>query len=142
MNKHSKVKKFHEIYKCNIGSLPMLPSKDERDLRISLLDEEFNEYLVAESKNDIVEISDALGDMLYIIYGTAISYGIPINEIFNEIHDSNLSKLDISGNPILRDDGKILKGPNYFKPDIKKILEEKEWVPEIKVMNILDWIIS
>lgn len=120
---YHKVKKFHEIYDCNIGNSAKFPDTEERELRKNLLIEEFEEYLLAEAEDDLVEVADALGDMLYIIYGTAVSYGLPINEIFDEIHNSNLSKLDENGLPIRRDDGKILKGPNYFRPDISAIIE-------------------
>ncbi len=118
------VKKFHEIYGCNINEIPKLPNKSERELRKKLLKEEYEEYLDGEENNNIVEISDALADMLYIIYGTAVSYGIPINKIFQEVHESNLSKCDENGNPIIREDGKILKGKNYFTPKIEKILKD------------------
>lgn len=124
MTQYHKVKQFHEIYDCNIGDHAAFPNDDERDLRKRLLKEEFDEYIKAEEDNDLVEVADALGDMLYIIYGTAVSYGIPINEVFEEIHNSNLSKLGEDGLPIRRDDGKVLKGPNYFRPNIKNILGE------------------
>ena len=122
MSNQQKVRDFQEAFNSNIGTMPVLPNTNERDLRIKLLREEFEEYLDGEENNDIVEISDALGDMLYIIYGTAVSYGIPLEDIFDEIHNSNMSKLDENGKPIFRDDGKVLKGPNYFKPDIAKYL--------------------
>lgn len=125
MDQYTKVKEFQTIFKSHVSENPILPNIEERDLRKRLLEEEYNEYLEGENNNDIVEIADALGDMLYIIYGTAVSYGLPINEIFNEIHASNMSKLDENGNPIFREDGKILKGKNYFKPDLKSIIESK-----------------
>jgi predicted HAD superfamily Cof-like phosphohydrolase len=88
------------------------------------MEEENNEYLEACQTNDIVEIADALGDMLYILCGTILKHGMQgkIVEVFNEIQRSNMSKLDADGNPIFRDDMKILKGENYFKPNIKEIL--------------------
>lgn len=122
MTNNEMVRQFQEIFGANIGNKVELPNEEERTLRIKLLKEEFDEYLEGENNNDIVEIADALGDMMYIIYGTAISYGIPLDDIFKEIHDSNMSKLDENGNPIRREDGKILKGESYFKPDIKRIL--------------------
>lgn len=125
MDQYTKVKEFQTIFKSHVSEKPVLPNTEERDLRKRLLEEEYNEYLEGENNNDIIEIADALGDMLYIIYGTAVSYGLPINEIFNEIHASNMSKLDENGNPIFREDGKILKGKNYFKPDLKSIIERK-----------------
>ena len=89
------------------------------------MEEENLEYLKACKENDIVEIADALGDMLYILCGTIISHGLQnkIEEIFQEIQSSNMSKLGENGKPIYREDGKVLKGPNYFKPDIRKILK-------------------
>ena len=88
------------------------------------MNEEFNEFLLAEEQDDYIGVCDALADMLYIIYGTAVSYGMPIDKVFAEVHASNLSKLDADGNPIYREDGKVLKGPNYFKPDIARIVKE------------------
>ena len=89
------------------------------------MEEENLEYLKATKENNLVEIADALGDMLYILCGTIISHGLQdkIEEIFQEIQNSNLSKLGKNGKPIYREDGKVLKGPNYFKPDIKRILK-------------------
>ena len=97
---------------------------EQYELRHRLLEEENNEYLEACGHDDLVGIADALGDQLYIIYGTILKHGLQnrIEEVFTEIHRSNMSKLDINGKPILRADGKILKGPGYFKPDIKKAL--------------------
>ena len=98
---------------------------EEIKLRFKLMEEENLEYLKASKENDIVEIADALGDMLYILCGTIISHGLQnkIEEIFQEIQSSNMSKLGDNGKPIYREDGKVLKGPNYFKPDIRKILK-------------------
>ena len=86
--------------------------------------EENEEYLDAAQKNDLVEVADALGDMLYILCGTILSHGMQhkITEVFNEIQRSNMSKLGDDGKPIYREDGKVLKGPNYFKPNIGSIL--------------------
>ena len=96
-----------------------------KQLRFKLMEEENLEYLKATRENDLVEIADALGDMLYILCGTIISHGLQnkIEEIFQEIQSSNMSKLGKNGKPIYREDGKVLKGPNYFKPDIRKILK-------------------
>ena len=86
--------------------------------------EENLEYLEAANNGDLVEVADALGDMLYILCGTIIEHGLhdKIEEVFNEIQRSNMSKLGENGQPIYREDGKVLKGPNYFKPNISKIL--------------------
>ena len=96
------------------------------DLRFRLMQEENQEYLEAAKNKDIVEVADALGDILYILCGTILTHGLQhkIVEVFNEIQRSNMSKLDINGKPVFREDGKILKGPNYFQPNIKEILEK------------------
>jgi predicted HAD superfamily Cof-like phosphohydrolase len=95
-------------------------------LRYNLMKEENEEYLDAAKKGDLVEVADALGDQLYILCGTILKHGLQhkIEEVFDEIHRSNMSKLDEKGNPIFREDGKVLKGNLYFRPDIKKILEK------------------
>ena len=101
---------------------------DERDytLRYNLIKEENEEYLDACKNGDIVEIADALGDQLYILFGTILKHGLQhkIEEVYDEIHRSNMSKLDENGLPIFREDGKILKSEFYFKPDIKTILDK------------------
>ena len=88
--------------------------------------EENEEYFEAAQNDDLVEVADALGDMLYILCGTIIEHGMQdkIEEVFNEIQRSNMSKLGADGKPIFREDGKVLKGPSYFKPNIKEILEK------------------
>ena len=120
------VKLFHKKFNINYLNVPKANIPEEiKELRFKLMEEENLEYLKACKENDIVEIADALGDMLYILCGTIISHGLQnkIEEIFQEIQNSNMSKLDDNGKPIYRDDGKVLKGPNYFKPDIRKILK-------------------
>jgi predicted HAD superfamily Cof-like phosphohydrolase len=89
------------------------------------MQEENEEYLNAAKENDIVEVVDALGDMLYILCGTILTHGMQhkIEEVFDAIQESNMSKLNKDGKPIYREDGKVLKGPNYFKPDIKNIFK-------------------
>jgi len=93
---------------------------EHQQLRINLLFEEFTEYFTAEEKYDIEEVSDALADMLYIIYGTAITYGLPIEEIFNEVHNNNMEKFKYKLET--RKDGKILKNRGHHKPNLKKII--------------------
>ena len=120
------VKLFHKKFNINYLNDPKANIPQEiKELRFKLMEEENLEYLKASKENDIVEIADALGDMLYILCGTIISHGLQnkIEEIFQEIQNSNMSKLGDNGKPIYRDDGKVLKGPNYFKPDIRKILK-------------------
>jgi predicted HAD superfamily Cof-like phosphohydrolase len=120
------VKKFHETYKLNYNNKPTakLDSKTIK-LRYNLMSEENQEYLEAANNNDLVEVADALGDMLYILCGTIIEHGMQnkIEEIFDEIQRSNMSKLGNDGEPIYREDGKVIKGPNYFKPNISKFLD-------------------
>jgi predicted HAD superfamily Cof-like phosphohydrolase len=116
---------FHTVFDQRDGNKPRLISSNEGKLRYSLLAEENNEYLEAVESNDLVGIADALGDQLYIIYGTILKHGLQnkIEEVFREIHKSNMSKLGANGKPIYREDGKILKGPSYFRPNIKDIIE-------------------
>ncbi|MBT3523229.1 MAG: nucleoside triphosphate pyrophosphohydrolase family protein [Flavobacteriaceae bacterium] len=119
------VKIFHEIYKLSYKENPTTEiGLDKIKLRFNLMAEENQEYLQAAKNNDLVEVADALGDMLYILCGTIIEHGMQdkIEEIFDEIQKSNLSKLGEDGKPIYRNDGKVMKGPNYFKPDISKVL--------------------
>jgi predicted HAD superfamily Cof-like phosphohydrolase len=110
-----------------------LPSDpDERQLRIRLLEEEFNEYLAGEVKDDIVEISDALADIIYIACGTAVSYGIPLDKVFAEVHRSNMSKL-VDDQVIRRADGKIQKPQGWKPPDIEGVLNKSH--EEFKLMK-------
>ena len=119
------VTKFHKSYGLGIEHTPkaILPNNIS-ELRFSLMKEENEEYLQAAQDKDLIEIGDALGDMLYILCGTIIAHGFQdkIESIFDEIQRSNMSKLGADGKPIFRKDGKVMKGPNYFKPDLKKIL--------------------
>jgi len=126
-NKIKAVHDFHSAFGLGIENTPtaQLP-KEKNLLRFNLMKEENEEYFEAANTNDLVEVADALGDMLYILCGTIIEHGMQdkIEEVFNEIQRSNMSKLGADGNPIYREDGKVLKGPNYFKPNIKEILEK------------------
>ena len=119
---HDAVLEFHKAFNLTIGERAGFPDKEIRALRRRLLNEEFTEYLQAETKDDLVEIADALADIIYIACGTAIAYGIPLDRVFAEVHRSNMSKLGENGRPIYRDDGKVLKGPTYSPPNIKTIL--------------------
>ncbi len=125
--KINKVREFHEIFLIgNTEELSGNIEEREYSLRHRLMKEENDEYLEACKKGDITEIADALGDQLYILCGTILKHGLQnkIEEVFDEIHRSNMSKLDEQGKPIFREDGKILKSSNYFKPDIKTILSK------------------
>ena len=114
---------FHKAFGQKVGDKPELPDINERGLRMKLLREEFEEYMEAEEENDLVEIADALADLIYIACGTAVSYGIPLDEIYDEVHRSNMSKL-VDGKPIYREDGKVMKPEGWSPPDIKGILEK------------------
>lgn len=119
------VAKFHSSFGIDSQEFPTVKIPEETlTLRYNLMKEENEEYLNAANNNDLIEVADALGDMLYILCGTIIEHGFQykIDEIFNEIQNSNMSKLGNDGKPIYREDGKVLKGPNYFKPNIEKIL--------------------
>lgn len=123
----SHVELFHDTFGIPNEHSPVSNiSNDIIDLRYSLMAEENLEYLEAAQNNDLIEVADALGDMLYILCGTILSHGMQhkIVEVFDEIQRSNMSKLGEDGKPIYREDGKVLKGPNYFKPNIKGVLEQ------------------
>jgi len=117
---------FHKAFELEINQHPTvsLPN-DIKMLRYNLMKEENEEYLEAVQNNDLVEVADALGDMLYILCGTIISHGMQdkLEAVFDEIQRSNMSKLGADGKPIYREDGKVMKGPNYFKPNIAAILK-------------------
>ena len=124
-NKIKAVQDFHEAFGLGVKHEPVARLSEQKlKLRFDLMDEENREYLEAAVKNDLVEVADALGDMLYILCGTILEHGMQhkIEEVFNEIQRSNMSKLGADGNPIYREDGKVMKGPNYFKPNIESIL--------------------
>ena len=117
---------FHNAFGVGMANNPVGNiSKEINELRHKLMAEENNEYLDAANSNDLVEVADALGDMLYILCGTILSHGMQhiIEEVFDEIQDSNMSKLGADGKPIYREDGKVMKGPNYRKPDLKQFLD-------------------
>ena len=126
-NKIAAVSKFHKAFGLGMKETPTANLGIKKNLlRYELMREENEEYLEAANNDDLVEVADALGDMLYILCGTIIEHGMQhkIEEVFNEIQRSNMSKLGNDGKPIYREDGKVLKGPNYFKPDIRAILDK------------------
>jgi len=127
IEKISYVEKFHDVFKIGNRYEPIAEiGENEYTLRYNLIKEENEEYLEACKNADLVEIADALGDQLYILFGTILRHGLQhkIEEVFDEIQRSNMSKLDENGEPIFREDGKILKSNLYFKPNIKSILEK------------------
>ena len=127
LNKIMHVHHFHETFQIGNADAPTLINERDYTLRYNLIKEENEEYLDACKNGDIVEIADALGDQLYILCGTILKHGMQhvIEDVFDEIQASNMSKLGDDGKPVLRDDGKILKGPGYFRPDLSKFIEVK-----------------
>ena len=122
------VQAFHTAFGLGYSQTPLATlGVDKNNLRFRLMDEENKEYLEAAMAGDLVEVADALGDMLYILCGTIIEHGLQdkIEEVFAEIQRSNMSKLGADGQPIYREDGKVMKGPNYSPPDLATILSNK-----------------
>jgi predicted HAD superfamily Cof-like phosphohydrolase len=113
---------FMEAFGQDILEEPQLPGFDIEDLRVELIEEELQELKEALKTRDIVEVADALTDLLYVIYGAGHSFGIDLNDCFDEVHRSNMSKLGEDGRPIYREDGKVLKGPDYWPPDLESVL--------------------
>ena len=122
------VAEFHKAFGQKDGKWPQPLDRNDYNLRHALMEEENNEYLEACEKNSLIEIADALGDQLYILCGTILKHGMQdvIINVFNEIQASNMSKLGPDGKPILREDGKILKGPGYFRPDLSKCINTNQ----------------
>ena len=126
-----KVREFMTTFGQEVNTAPTWPNNDVVDLREDLIEEEFQEMKDAIrnyfnntlSRHDaLVEIADALTDILVVTYGAGHAFGIDLDKCFEEVHRSNMSKLGEDGKPIYRDDGKVLKGPNYFKPDLEKVI--------------------
>ncbi len=120
------VKEFHKTYKIGYSEFPKASLGEiKNQLRYNLMKEENEEYFQAIQNNDLTEVADALGDMLYILCGTIIEHGLQdkIEAVFDEIQRSNMSKLGEDGLPIYREDGKVIKGPNYLKPNFEEILK-------------------
>jgi predicted HAD superfamily Cof-like phosphohydrolase len=117
------VAEFHMAFNLPMQQLP----SSEIDpalarLRVALLEEEIGEFVAASEKGDLVGIADALADIVYVIYGTALTYGIDLDTVLREVHRSNMSKLGSDGKPLIREDGKVLKSEKYFPPDIESVL--------------------
>lgn len=120
-----KVREFHEVFDHPVRDVPQATSIDEWDLRAELIFEELKEYEDACARGDVVEIADALGDLLYVVFGTAVAHGIDLEPVFREIHRSNMSKLDENGEPVPHPTvpGKIGKSSRYTPPQLEEILE-------------------
>lgn len=111
-----------EAFGQTVETEPTWPDFSTRELRLELIDEEVEELRVAVANRDMVEIADALTDILYVVYGAGHTFGIDLDACFDEVHASNMSKLGEDGRPIKREDGKVMKGPGFFAPDLESIL--------------------
>jgi len=123
MSNFSSVKKFMETFGQEVKNKAEFPSEKIQDLRVSLIDEELSELKEAIENKDIKEVADALTDILYVTYGAGHAFGIDLDQCFDEVQRSNMSKLDENGKPIFNEHGKVLKGPNYFKPNLEKFIK-------------------
>ena len=123
MNNFEKVKKFMQIFGQEVKTQPTFPSEKIMNLRYDLIKEELSELKAAIEANDLIEVADALTDILYVTYGAGHAFGINLDSCFDEVQNSNMSKLGNNGKPIYNESGKVMKGPNYFKPNISKIIK-------------------
>ncbi len=123
MTNFQKVKTFMEIFGQEVKSKPSFSSEKINDLRYNLIKEELEEFKEAIDKKDLLEAADALTDLLYVTYGAGHAFGINLDDCFNEVQNSNMSKLGTDGKPIYNDAGKVMKGPNYFKPNLSKFVK-------------------
>ena len=125
MTNFEKVGHFMKTFGQEIKTSADLSTDKINSLRVSLINEELEELKKAISERDILEIADALTDLLYVTYGAGHAFGIDLDKCFDEVQNSNMSKLDENGKPIYNELGKVLKGPNYFKPDLRKFIKRK-----------------
>ena len=123
MSNFNKVKIFMETFGQEVKNKPSFSSKKINDLRYELIREELDELKEAFKDKDILEVADALTDILYVTYGAGHAFGIDLDKCFDEVQKSNMSKLDEKGKPIYNDSGKVMKGPSYFKPDLTKFVK-------------------
>ena len=122
MTNFDKVGIFMKTFGQEVKNKPALSSKKINKLRIDLIKEELDELTEAMKNKDLLEVADALTDILYVVYGAGHAFGIDLDKCFNEVQNSNMSKLDNNGKPIYNDSGKVMKGPGYFKPDLSKFV--------------------
>ena len=122
MTNFEKVRKFMETFGQEIREKASFPKDSICSLRIDLIKEELNELEEAINNNDIKEVADALTDILYVTYGAGHAFGVDLDKCFEEVQNSNMSKLGKDGKPIYNDKGKVMKGPNYFKPNLNKFV--------------------
>ena len=123
MTNFEKVGIFMKTFGQEVKTSPSLSSEKINNLRISLIKEELEELSTAINQNDLLEVADALTDILYVAYGAGHAFGINLDKCFDEVQASNMSKLGDDGKPIYNDSGKVMKGPKYFQPNLKKFIE-------------------
>tara|TARA_Y100000590_G_scaffold319760_1_gene361861 strand:+ start:381 stop:752 length:372 start_codon:yes stop_codon:yes gene_type:complete len=123
MSNFEKVKIFMETFGQEVKNKPSFSSDKINTLRYNLIKEELSELKLALDNKDLLEVADALTDILYVTYGAGHAFGINLDKCFEEIQNSNMSKLDINGRPIFNESGKVMKGPKYFKPDLSKFIK-------------------
>ena len=124
MTNFEKVGLFMKTFGQDVKTSASFSSKKITDLRLSLIEEELVELKEAIENKNLTEVADALTDILYVTYGAGHAFGINLDECFDEVQKSNMSKLDVDGKPIFNDKGKVMKGPNYFKPNFSKLIEK------------------
>ena len=124
MTNFNKVGVFMKTFGQEVKNKPSLSTEKINQLRISLIQEELDELKEAMTNNDLLEVADALTDLLYVTYGAGHAFGIDLDKCFNEVQNSNMSKLGEDGKPIYNELGKVMKGPNYFKPDLSKFVNK------------------
>ena len=122
MSNFSKVGTFMKTFGQEVKDKPAFSTEKINKLRIDLIKEELDEFTEAMKNNDLLEVADALTDILYVTYGAGHAFGIDLDKCFEEVQNSNMSKLDENGKPIYNESGKVMKGPNYFKPDLSKFV--------------------
>jgi predicted HAD superfamily Cof-like phosphohydrolase len=122
MSNFNKVGTFMKTFGQEVKSKPSFSSDKINKLRIDLIKEELDELQEAMKNNDLLEVADALTDILYVTYGAGHAFGIDLDKCFDEVQNSNMSKLGENGEPIYNESGKVMKGPNYFKPDLSKFV--------------------
>lgn len=122
MTNFQKVKTFMQTFGQEVKSKPSFSSEKINNLRYKLIKEELEEFKQAIDNKYLLEVADALTDLLYVTYGAGNSFGINLDDCFNEVQNSNMSKLGSDGKPIYNEDGKVMKGPNYYKPDLSKFI--------------------
>ena len=122
MSNFSKVGTFMKTFGQEVKTKPSFSTNKINKLRLDLIKEELSELIEAMNNNDLLEVADALTDILYVTYGAGHAFGINLDRCFEEVQNSNMSKLDENGKPIYNDSGKVMKGPSYFKPDLSKFV--------------------